>query len=284
MITKKYNKLLFSAVLLFAATVILAACGGNATPTPTTTSAIMPTFTPSPTLTTASTATTVAVATTTAPAITSVPTAPTNLPTLNPADVTTVLQQASTNFAQLQSLHFQMVIKQGKVQINGTDVQQVDGDLQASKYQAQVKVNTFLGSFTLPVVGINGKQYMKNEFGGWDVSNAEQTVNLSAILDKTDGLAPTMLKMQNLQVINSEMLNGIATYHIQGTVAAADITKLSFNKLGQHPVTFDLWLSQGSAPQIQQLYIKEINAGSNANFWVFQFSKFDEPLNIKSPV
>lgn len=294
--TLSNKKFLVSAVLFLIMSAALAACGSDSTPaataTTSTTVAPIPTFTPNSTTTTTTTttvATTSAATTTIAPATTTaanvVATTPANLPTLGASDITTLLQQASSNFASLQSLHFLMVIKQGKVQINGTDVQQVDADLQQpAKYQAQVKVNTFLGSFSLPVVGINGKQYMKNELGGWGQSSADQTVNLSAIFDKTSGLAPTILKMQNVQVLGNEMLNGVPTYHLQGTVAAADITQLSFNKLGQHPVTFDLWLSSGNAPQIQQLYIKEIDAGTNTNFWTFQFSKFNENINIQSPV
>ena len=132
--------------------------------------------------------------------------------TLTPADNTAALAaltQAAQNFSKLQSLHLLLEIRQGKVEINGATVKQVSGDVaQPDKYQAQVRVGTFLGDFSLPVVGIGGQQYMKNEFGGWGLSNAQQTVNLAALLDGQTGLGPTLLKMQNLRVLGKESERG----------------------------------------------------------------------------
>ena len=129
--------------------------------------------------------------------------------TLTPADNTAVLAaltQAAQNFSKLQSLHLLLEIRQGKVEINGATVKQVSGDVaQPDKYQAQVRVGTFLGDFSLPVVGIGGQQSVKNEFGGWGLSNAQQTVNLAALLDGQTGFRADLLKMQNLRVLGKEV-------------------------------------------------------------------------------
>jgi len=211
--------------------------------------------------------------------------------TLTSADSTaalTALSQAARDFSKLQSLHLILEIRQGKVEINGATVKQVAGDVaQPDKYQAQVRVGTFLGDFSLPVIGIGGQQYMKNEFGGWGLSNAQQTVNLAELLDGQAGLGPTLLKMQNVRVLGKENLGGVEgpVYHLQGEVAGSDLTQLTFNKLSVHPATLDVWVTPGGTgeAQVVQVYLKENGTGSDLAFWTFALSKFNEAVQIQKP-
>ena len=205
-------------------------------------------------------------------------------PTINGPAPTDLLTQAARFMDKVQSLHMTLQIRQGKVQVNGADVKAVDGDLQQpDRYQAKVQVQILIASFDLPVIGLDGQQYMKDELGHWQTSNADQTVKLSALLDKTAGLGPTLSKLQNPRLIGLETIDGASTYHVQGTLNGSDITTITFNKLGSQPVTLDVWLDTAKAGQIDQFALKETTGGSNAAWWVTHFSNFDETINIQKP-
>lgn len=205
-------------------------------------------------------------------------------------DVPILLNQTSTALAKVQSLHLVMEARQGKTEISGAEIKQVEGDVVLpDKYQAQVKVHLLVADFTIPVIGVSGQQYMKDDLGNWGVSKPAEAVDLTKLLDKQTGLGPTLLKLQNTVVVGTEVLAGVNTVHLQGTLAAADVAGITFGKLGQHPASLDVWISQFSnsnasgSDQINQLYLKETGTSSDLAFWVYRFSKFDEQLDIQKP-
>ncbi len=267
----------WSGVLLI---IMLTACGNDSF-TPVASPTVAPTFAN----------TTTAAATNAAPKPSINATTPDVSQTLTTADNTAALAaltQAAGDFSKLQSLHLLLEIRQGKVEINGATVKQVAGDVaQPDKYQAQVRVGTFLGDFSLPVIGIGGQQYMKNEFGGWGLSNSQQTVNLAGLLDGQTGLGPTLLKMQNVRVLGKESLSGVdgPAYHLQGDVKGSDIAQLTFNKLSSRPATLDVWVTPGGTNEarVVQVYLKENGTGSDLAFWTFGLSKFNEAVQIQKP-
>lgn len=191
------------------------------------------------------------------------------------------LEQASKAFDQLQSLRLALQIRQGKLEVGGAEVKQVEGDLQQpDKYQVDVKVQILVASFKIPVIGVGGEQYMKNELGSWNRSKPEDTLNLAILLDKQVGLGSTLLKMQSLQLMGREGLQGVNTIHLKGQLTGREVAPLTLNKLGKRDVTLEIWISEDN-PQIQQLSIQEI--GADPALWVFNFSKFNQVIQIQKP-
>ncbi|HEX2914843.1 MAG TPA: LppX_LprAFG lipoprotein [Chloroflexia bacterium] len=193
-----------------------------------------------------------------------------------------ILNRASDTFNKLQTVYLNLDIRQGKLEINGLEVKQVEGYLQQpDRYQVQVKVGFFVGEFKVPVTGLNGEQYMRNEFGQWNLSKPEEKLNLAALLDRQTGMGAAMLKLRNPVLLGNETLQGTPVYHLQGVIAGTDIAQLTLNKLGTKDATMELWINQSNT-QLVQASLKE-NAGSNPANWVFNFSKFNEAVTIQKP-
>lgn len=230
----------------------LSACGSEAaTPTPAPTVAANPTATASPT------------------------TAP---PPLPPAEM---LTKASAAFAELQSYYLSLDIRQGKLQVKGLDVKQAEGSLQApDRYDVRVKVGFLIVEFSVPVVGLDGQQYMRDDSRNWQLSGPDEKLDLPGLFDRQSGVGPTLAKVRDSRYLGLESVSGAPAYHLQGRLAGPDILRLTLDKLGSKDVTVDAWLDPATY-RLTQLALKE--SGQDGAYWVYTFSKFNEPVNIQKP-
>ena len=265
--------LLITAILLLG---LVGACDGQAAtavPTPAPTLTPEPTFTPTPIPTPTPTPTPI-------PTPTPTPT-PTPSPTPVPFEIAT-LRRASDSFNRIQSLHFTLEVRQGKIQVSGADFKSAEGDLQQpDRYQASIRVHAFVTDLIIRVIGLNAEQYMTDPLSNrWKRSSADETLNLAALLDNRTGVGTVLSRVNGARVIGNEIVGGVATYHLQGTVAGSDIAPITLNILGKRDVTLDMWIGQDDF-RLRQLYLKE--NGTNPVFWVLTFSKFNEPVTIQKP-
>lgn len=243
-------------------------------PTATPTSTPVPTATPSPTpRPTATTIPTPTIAFTVAPTVTSGPTA-------SPAAFeNALLNRAADNLSTLNTLHFVLEIRQGKVSLSGADLKRAEGDLKRPDgYQASVKLKILFGEVTIKVVGQNGVQQMTDPITGkWAKSGPGETLNLAEMLDPETGVGAVLKNLSNVTLVGSELLNNTTVYHLQGLASAAQAGQLTFNNLGQNPATVDVWIGQDDN-LVRQLYLKENSPGNG--FWALNFSNFNQPVEI----
>lgn len=243
---------LFAGLFLL---VSLTACGSN-TPTPaqtTASAAILPTATA-------------------APGATTVP-AP-----FPPAEI---FSRASAVFTDLQSYYLALDIRQGKLQVKGLDVKQAEGTLQVpDRYDVRVKVALLVVEFTVPVIGLDGQQYMKDDFGNWNASGSDEKLDLPGLFDRQSGVGPTLAKVRDSRYLGTETLAGGVMLHLQGSLSGPDIARLTLQKLGSRDVTVDAWIDPATY-RLTQLALKETS--QDGAYWVYNFSKFNNPANIQKP-
>ena len=109
-----------------------------------------------------------------------------------------MVSQAATVFAGLQSYYLNLDIQQGKLQVKGLDVKQAEGSLQApDRYDVKVKVSVLVVEFQVPVIGLDGQQYMKDDFGNWNASGPDEKLDLPGFFDPQAGVGPTLAKLSN---------------------------------------------------------------------------------------
>lgn len=227
--------------------------------------------TPKPGLTPASTSS----------AVISPPGAVSSTPALPPVPPPEIISQASAVFTGLQSYYLNLDIRQGKLQVKGLDVKQAEGSLQApDRYNVKVKVALLLVEFQVPVIGLDGQQYMKDDFGNWNASKPDEKLDLPGLFDQKSGVGPTLAKLRDPQFLGVETLNGANLLHLQGGLAGTDITALTLQKLGSKDVTADAWI-ETSTYRLTQLALKE--TGPDPAYWVYTFSKFNDPVTITKP-
>lgn len=238
----------------------------TATPLPTNTP--LPTSTPYPTATRAATSTPYATATTTQ-------VSPTTAATFEGS----LMSRAADKISEIDTLHFVLEIRAGKVSLSGAELQRAEGDLKRpDNYQASVKLKILFASTTVKVVAQDGVQQMTDPITGkWSTSGAGETLNLAAMLDARSGIGPVLKNLKNLKLLGTETVNGTNTYHVQGTATAAQTGQLTFNNLGKQEATIDAWIGQ-SDDLVRQLYLKENSPGNG--FWALTFSNFNQPVSI----
>ena len=199
-------------------------------------------------------------------------------PPLPPAEI---FNRAGGVFEGLQSYYLALDIRQGKLQVKGLDVKQAEGSLQApDRYDVRVKVGFLVVEFTVPVIGLNGQQYMKDDSRKWAVSGPDEKLNLPGLFDRQAGVGPTLAKVHDPRYLGIETLAGGAMLHLQGSLDGPDIAQLTLQKLGSREVTVEAWIDPATY-RLTQLALKE--TGPDGAYWVYTFSKFNEPVNIQKP-
>lgn len=252
---------LFIIVAAASLPLLLTACGSN-TPTP-----AQPNLSPTVTGTLAASTGPVS------PAVT-VDTAP----PLPPAEI---ISRASAVFSSLQSYYLVLDIRTGRPQVKGLEVRQAEGFLQApDRYDVKIQVALLVVEFKIPVVGRDGQQHMRGDNGGWSASTAEEKLDLPAFFNPQSGVGPTLAKVRDPLYLGTVTLSGRPMLHLQGGLTGKDIEGLTLHKLGSRDVTVEGWFDPETF-RLTQLSLKE--TGPNGAYWIYNFSKFNEPVNIQIP-
>lgn len=197
---------------------------------------------------------------------------------------TTVLPEAAAQaFDGLQSMHFVIDIRAGKVEIApSTQLKRADGDLTRTKrFQAKVLAHVFIGDLTIQTIGLDNEQYMTNPIGGkWSKLSPDQSFNLSVLFDNQNGVGGLTRQLQNVRVLADETIDNARCNHFVGTLLGSAVGPVTLGTLGHNPVTLDIWAGRDDH-QIRQVWLKE--TVSNGAFWAINLSKFNENFNIQKP-
>ena len=231
---------------------LLAACGDNPTATPTPTP-VPPTVTPLPA-------------------------------TMDPS---AIAKNAADKLAAVKYIHFIVDIKSGSVVIyNGITFKHAEGDFaQPNSYRAMLKVAVAIAQVDAQTVGIGDKQWIliPNLTQSWQLLPSGVGFNASVLFDPTNGLSAVVGKINNLTLDGSETISGTDCYRLKGVVSGKDISPLTAGTLGKNDVNFEVWVGKSDF-MARQVTFKEISTDTNASNWQLNFSNFDQPVTINSPV
>lgn len=191
---------------------------------------------------------------------------------------------AAMAFDQLQTLHFVIDIRGGKVQIMPeTDLKHAEGDLAHSSgdFQATIAAHLFVGDVTVKTVRVNNEQYLTSPIGGqWAKLSPAETFDLSVLFDQKNGIGALNRQLQNVSMLADATIDNVQCAHFSGTLPGSAVGPISYNTLGKNPVTLEEWVGKDDN-LIRQIYLKETTP--NGAFWVINLSKFNESLNIQKP-
>lgn len=205
------------------------------------------------------------------------------LPT--PPDPTTLAQKSAAALTTLSGLHYTVTIKQGTVQIiSNVDFESADGDYQKpDKFNGNLKVKVFGGLVDAQTVGISSQEWIiiPKLKPTWSLP-AGTGFDPSILFDQQKGLGATVQKAKDLKLVDSDTVDGVGCWYLQGTVSGPDIKPLIPIGLGQNNVTFDLWTGQQDY-LTRQVTLKEITPDNSGSSWLLQFSQFNKPVSVTPP-
>ena len=220
---------------------------------------------------------------------TAVPTATAVPPTPTPVvlDPKAIAKKAADKINALNTIHFTIDIKAGQVTIyKGITFKKADGSLlKPDKYQAKLRVSVAIAQVDADTIGIGDKQWLllKNLSTNWQELPADVGFKASVLFDPNKGLSAVVTKINNIEMDGSETIDGADCYKLKGIVSGADIAPLTASTLGKNDVDFEVWIGKSDSIA-RQVTFKERSTDPNASNWQLNFSKFDEPVDIKSPV
>lgn len=204
-----------------------------------------------------------------------------------PENAATIAKQAAEKLKTVNALHFLVDIKSGQVEVyQGITFKRAEGDYsKPDKYRARLRVSVVSAQVDAEIVGLPDKQWLllKNLSNSWTELPPNVGFKASVLFDPVLGLGAVVTKMQNAQLAGSETLDGVEVYHIKGIVEGSDIAPITSNTLGKNKVDFDAWIGKSDS-LVRKVTLKEIVTTGEPSFWELTFSKFDEPVNIVSPV
>ncbi|HEX2910267.1 MAG TPA: LppX_LprAFG lipoprotein [Chloroflexia bacterium] len=212
---------------------------------------------------------------------------PTPTPTVAPPSARDIAAKTADRLKEVNSLHFIVDIKSGEVNLyNNISFKRAEGDYsKPDKYRAKLRVSVAIAQVDAETVGIGDKQWLllKNLSNNWVELPPNVGFKASILFDPDKGLGAIVNKTKDLQIVGSETLDGVDVYHLKGIVSGPDIAPITASTLGKNDVNFDVWTGK-SDYLVRQVTFKEISDSPTASDWQLNFSKFDQPVDIKSPV
>jgi hypothetical protein len=268
----KSGYLTFLAIISLLLVVVLAACGDpTATPTPAPTPTPVPTPTPTPTPPPTPTS---------APVPSAEATTPANL-----SDAQKIAKQSADKLQTVNFLHFIVDIKSGEVELTtGISFQKAEGDYaKPDKFRANLRVSTPLAKVDAETVGLENKQWvLLKGLSNWQLLPANVGFKPAVLFDPNTGLGAVVYKTRDLKIVGTETMDGVESYHLSGVAAGADMKSITFSSLGKYDVDLDVWIGKSDS-LVRQAVFKEKSTDPKATYWQLNFSKFDTPVEIKSP-
>jgi hypothetical protein len=214
---------------------------------------------------------------------TAIPPSPTPIKPLTPEEIA---KMSADKLNTLNSLHFIVDIKAGQVEINqGITFKKAEGDFsKPDKFRAMLKVSVAVAQLDAETVGLEGQQYLllKGLSNNWVALPPNIGFKPDVLFDSQKGVGAVVTKIQNLQLVGTEPLNGTEMYHLKGIVKGADISPLTAGTLGKNDVNFDVWTGKNDF-LVRRVTFKEISTDVNASEWQLDFSKFNDPVTINRP-
>lgn len=243
-----YGKWIFT-LLFIMLTALLAACGSDSpTPTPT-----VPPPTPPP---------------------------------VKPLTADDIAKMSADKLNSLNSLHFIVNIKSGQVEIfNGITFKNAEGDYsKPDKFRARLKVSVAIAQVDAETVGLDGQQYLllSNLSKNWVTLPSNIGFKPNVLFDPQKGIGAVVTKVQNLELVGSEQIDGTDVYHLKGIVKGADISPITAGTLGKNDVNFEVWTGKNDF-LVRRVTFKEISTTATASDWQLDFSKFNDPVSIALP-
>lgn len=245
---------------------LLVACGGDDAKPTVTSTAVPPTATPVP------------------PTPTPPPPTPTPLP-----DAKTIARNSADKLLGINSLHFIIDIRQGKVDLyQGIALKKADGDwLRPDKFKAKLRILIGPGQADADTIGVGDTQWLvaKPLITQWLALPPDVGFKPNVLFDKDKGLSATAAKLNDLKLAGSEAIDGVESWHLSGTVPGPDIAPLTAGVLGKNDVLFDMWVGKADG-LVRQVTFQETGTADpkTASNWLITFSKFNSPVTIDKPV
>ncbi|MCA1666052.1 MAG: LppX_LprAFG lipoprotein [Thermomicrobia bacterium] len=214
---------------------------------------------------------------------------PASAAALGPQAQATV-DRARARFAQVRALHF-VLTTQGSLYLDAGRTQALtaaEGDLLRPD-RVSLTATLSAGSVITQqrLIQIGGDAYLANmPTGTWEKAPAGFSYDAGFLFDHEGGVPAILGKGRDWQLVETVMVNGIATQHVRGLVPAASVNALVGSPMRGEEVNVDLYI-QPTTADIERIMVSEqssvVPANVLASRWTLDLSKQNETIVIEAP-
>jgi len=165
-------------------------------------------------------------------------------------DVATLLDSAVVKFTELESFHFALDFDgdTSPMEELSIDMQTIEGDViipDKLDAKVQAKARQFGGiNVNVSLVGIGEDAWVTNPFDQSMWLPLDGGNPLNGLFNPSDGVAAVIRGAANPTVTGEELIEGVATWMVQGTIDSGDLTAFLASAEPGHPVTGTVWIGK----------------------------------------
>jgi hypothetical protein len=200
-----------------------------------------------------------------------------------------LLEMASKRLAETPAVHFALDV-QGETFIDtGRNIRLLgaEGDLQRpdrvrTAFQAEVMDR----AISLQLVTIGDHSWTTNILTGkWGNAPMEFAYQPDILFSTQDGIGPVMGRVENVERLEDEEIEGRSTYHLHATVDESLVGPLTYYTISGSPVTVDLWIDQ-ETHDLRRARLSEPPGPDRPNpaVWTLNLTHHGEDVSIEPPV
>jgi hypothetical protein len=202
----------------------------------------------------------------------------------SPFTATQLIQKGTTNFNQDTALHFKLTAT--NVAPGLYAVTAADGDVVRPDKLKLVGSDEVSQGFTagIGIIFVNSNQYV--DFGATGkYTKVTGLPNLLAIFSPQQGIGAILSQMQNPSTPVDDMVDGVACWRINGTVAAGLLAPITGGSAtATNPIQTTIWIGE-SDYQFHKVTLvgKAVDSDSDTTTRTFVLSNFNETVTITAP-
>ncbi|MBA3415352.1 MAG: LppX_LprAFG lipoprotein [Chloroflexia bacterium] len=213
------------------------------------------------------------------------PPTPTAAPTATPEEL---LTRASERLAATPSVGFSLDIAGDTfVDPNQTiRLLSATGDLlRPDSVQTEFQAEVVGRAITLQLITIGDQTWLTNILTGeWGAAPTEFAYRPDVLFDTQDGIGPVMGRVDNVETLADEEIDGRAAAHLRAAVDESVIGPLTYFTLQGSPVVVDLWIDK-ETDDLLRAQLTEPPAADKPNpaVWTLDLSDHGEQVTIEPP-
>ncbi len=201
--------------------------------------------------------------------------------------VQTIVDNANKKMAGVTTFHL-VLDKVGTLNVFGTalDINNVEGDVvKPDRLHVSMKAKLLSVLVDLQVINVGKQTYLTNP------TNPNQWVKLSvesnpiAFFNPVNGITTILGQMRDVKKVGVDTVDGVPSYHLQGTTEGPAKQALFGNLAGPDPITTDFWVDSKDFYVRKMKFTGSFLAGEPKNtVRNLSLSKFDEKVSIEPPM
>ncbi len=165
-------------------------------------------------------------------------------------DVQALLDTAVIQFTELESFHFALdfggdtsPLEQLSIEMENIEGDVIIPDKLNAKVQAKV---TQMGGINVNVslIGVGEEAWVTNPFDPSIWLELESGNPLNGLFNPSDGVAAVIRGAANPTVTGEDVIEGVATWKVEGTIDSGDLTAFLDSAEPGHPVAGTIWIGK----------------------------------------